>query len=383
MDINLIRLGHDNLSIEDKLANDNYIIDLNDILFDNDYSIVEKANRYLLTIILIESDNFKKNIKSYLNQLTNPTLVMPGKSLTAFKGALEINSELILLNRHPLLVNGSDQENAGLIVEVMKAVIAKNNLINAPIALIGEDSNIVIDKTNFGNINKKYKIDYVRIGTDEFYSYFEKAKIGILPHKANISKYVKSSSEIKTINKIYQALSSIIAKYHLKGIAFNIKEFAPYYSFIARLFNEEGISFIAEDDIYGLTSLLILNAINDSVALYGYIHNIDLVSNTLLLHSNMVPYSLINKDNNIATGPITIFKISYNARRILAVNAKISGSRVLSPSLLEMDISIEDNEIFDIFRDPYGGTLAFTYGDSLGNVLAYDNILYIEQNNKN
>ena len=145
--------------------------------------------------------------------------------------------------------------------------------------------------------------------------------------------------------------------------------------------NEKGVSFILENDLCGLISLALLNALNDSIAIYADIINVDLNKNELVISSNAIPFSFISKEGTIDNGDISLMKFAYDNKHFIALNGKITSSRIVEGEV-EITVHLEEREMFDIFREATGGTIAFTYGDSIANIFAYDNILFFENNVK-
>ena len=70
-------------------------------------------------------------------------------------------------------------------------------------------------------------------------------------------------------------------------------------------------------------------------------------------------------------------KFGYDNKHFMAINGKITSSRLVEGEV-EITVHLEEREMFDIFREATGGSLAFSYGDSLANIFAYDNILYFD-----
>nr|MCR4880167.1 hypothetical protein [Bacilli bacterium] len=152
---------------------------------------------------------------------------------------------------------------------------------------------------------------------------------------------------------------------------------------LASLVNEKGISLILENDLHGLVSLMLLNALNDSIAMYAEIINTNLEKSDLIIASKSVPFSFIGKEGTIDNGPITLAKFTYDNKHVVAFNGKITASTLIKGEM-EMTVHLEDRDLFDIFREASGGSFAFTYGDSITNIFAYNDILYFEnkENNK-
>ena len=120
-----------------------------------------------------------------------------------------------------------------------------------------------------------------------------------------------------------------------------------------------------------------MNALNDSIAIYADIINVDLEKSDLILSSSTVPFSFISKEGTIDNGNISLMKFAYDNKHFLAINGKITSSKIVEGEV-EITVHLEEREMFDIFREATGGTIAFTYGDSIANIFAYDNILFFE-----
>jgi hypothetical protein len=126
---------------------------------------------------------------------------------------------------------------------------------------------------------------------------------------------------------------------------------------------------------------MLLNALNDSIAVYASIVNVDLEKNDVVISSNSVPFSFISKEGTVDNGNITILKFGYDNKHFLAISGKINSSRLVNGEV-ELTVHLEERELFELFREATGGTFAFSYGDSIANIFAYDNILYFDNKNK-
>lgn len=381
MNIKLFKLTDVKLSPEVIKADNSFINDLNDSLFDDDYNLDSNARNYLFPVVMVESDQFESSFKKIKDKLVNPVIILSGKGRKAFKGALELNARLTLDGFHSLVVKGNETDDAVLIKEVAKVIGAKNKISNANFALIGDLSTKQINQdTKTGNIIKRHNINVIKIGNSELEDVIEKIKPTSLPHKAILSKLFNHSDYL-AFNKLYNALMYLVDKYKLSAVSFNVDYDYHFLYPLASLMNEKGVSFILENDLCGLLSLALLNALNDSIAIYADLINVDLDKNDLIISSNTVPFSFISKEGTIDNGDISLMKFAYDNKHFLAINGKITSSRIVNGEV-EITVHLEERELFDIFREATGGTIAFTYGDSIANIFAYDNILFFENNKK-
>ena len=380
MNIKLFRLSDVKLDLETIKKDEAYINELNDALFDNDYTLDAHARTYLFGVLFVESDQYINSFKKIKDKLTNPVLILVGKGRKAFKGALEVNAKLMLEGYHPLIVKGGEKEDSSLISEVSKVMIAKNKIVDSNIAIIGNSSEKRInDKSENGELSKKFNFNIIKIGNLELEDAVEKAKLSNLPHKLVLSKKFTHSDYV-TFNKLYNALMSLVDKYKLSGIALNVDYDEHFLYPLASLLNEKGISLILENDLHGLFSLMLLNALNDSIAIYADIVNIDLEKSDLVLASSSVPFSFINNTGALDKGDITMLRFGYDNKHFLALNGKITSSSLVNNEV-EIVVHLEERDVFELFREAIGGTLAFSYGDSVANIFAYDSIIYFDNNN--
>ena len=106
---------------------------------------------------MVESDKYEASFKKIRGKLINPVIILSGKSRTAFKGALELNARLMIEGYHPLVVKGNDADDASIISEVAKVMIAKSKISNNNIAIIGNLDEKQYDKKNInGELLKKH-----------------------------------------------------------------------------------------------------------------------------------------------------------------------------------------------------------------------------------
>lgn len=381
MNIKLFKLSDVKLPKEVIDADNSFINELNDSLFDDDYNLDSNARNYLFPVIMVESDEFLESYKRIKDKLINPVIILSGKGRKAFKGALELNARLSIEGFHPLVVKGNETDDAVLIKEVAKVIIARNKIENSNFAIIGNLSTKQINQNlKTGDIIKKHNINVIKIGNSELEDTIEKIKPTSLPHKAIISKLFNHTDYL-AFNKLYNALMYLVDKYKLSAVSLRVDYDYHFLYPLASLLNEKGVSFILENDLCGLLSLSLLNALNDSIAIYADLVNADLEKNDLIISSNTVPFSFISKEGTIDNGDITLMKFAYDNKHFLAMNGKITSSRIINGEM-EITVHLEERDMFEIFREATGGTIAFTYGDSLANIFAYDNILFFDNMKK-
>ena len=377
MNIKLFRLSDNKLSSKALKEDDAYINELNDSLFDDDYYLDSSCRNYLFPVVMVESDKYINSFNKIKDKLLNPVIILSGKDRKAFKGALELNAKLMIDGYHPLIVKGKDNDDATIIIEVARVMTAKSKIVGSNVAIIGNsnDKQLVID-SKIGDLAKKHSINIIKIGNEELEEAINKVKPTSLPHKAILGKLFNHADYL-AFNKLYCALMFIVDKYKLSAISLNVDYDYHFLYPVASLLNEKGVSFILENDLHGLLSLLLLNALNDSVAVYADIVDVDLAENEIILSSNSVPFNFISKDGNIDKGDITMMKFAYDNKHFLAVNGKITDSK-LAYGEVEIIVQLEERDLFDVFREAIGGTVAFSYGDSIANIFAYDNIIYFD-----
>ena len=375
MNIKLYKLTDVKLTPEVIKADNAFINELNDSLFDDDYFLDPSARNYLFPVVMVENEKYINSFNKIKDKLLNPVIILSGKDRKAFKGALELNAKLMMEGYHPLVVKGNDADDASIIIEVARVMTARSKIAGSNIAIIGNtDEKYIVSKDNIGELSKKHNVNVIKIGNTELEDYINKVKPTSLPQKAILGKLFNHSDYL-AFNKLYSALMALLDKYKLSGISLNVDYDKHFLYPLASLLNEKGVSFILENDLNGLVSLMLLNALNDSIAVYADLVNIDLSKNDLIISSNTVPFSFINKDGSIDNGDITLMKYAYDNKHFLAVVGKITSSRLVAGEV-EITVHLEEREMFELFREATGGTVAFSYGDSLANIFAYDNIIY-------
>lgn len=380
MDINLIRLSSKALSANNKKLNDNYINELNDLLFDNDYVLKENVNNPIFSVLMIEDEDIDRAFKRLLPSLSNPTIILPGKSQSAFKKALEVNSYLNINDFHSFIAVGSDEEASSLIIEMVRILLAKQRLDYHNVAMIIDTESSLLDKSNTKSLKDTYNLNVIKIGEDELKDAILKAKSYPLLHKDYLMKNLHKN-DFHQLVKLYNAINYLIDKYQLIGLCFKKKEYERISAPLSSIINEKGVSLIVDNDARDLMSLLIMNALHDSISFYADIVNIDMPKSNVTLSSSMIPFNVLDKEGQLKPGEVTLFKLCYDGKHFLAIQAKIV-SGIKKDNHIEIIIHIDERELFELFRGPIGGSLAFSYGDSVGNLYAYDNLIRYEKHLK-
>lgn len=377
MEINLIRLYSPLLVASTTLKeDDDYINELNDTLFDNDCVIKENVMNPLINVLFIESRGIDKKFKEIEPLLFNPLIILVGKHYTALKAALEVNSYLTLHNKEPLILNAREGH---LIQEFAKVMNMKNKLFHSDYGFIGT-SNKLIDKLGIDYFKNKFKINIKKMSKAEFFRQLEDEEEIPLPKEEQIlSLFIDHDEELSTLRKAYRILLRFLEENKLKGLAINIFDINFQAEVISSLLSEKGYSIVVDDDIYGLISVSILNLLAGSSALYGMIYQIDLEGGKLSLLVNNAPINMLSASKTLSKGNITLYKMSFDHKRMVVTTGKIVESNYVDRNMVKCDIEVDDRELFTLYNETVGGTLAFTYGDFVGNILAFNNILRLEE----
>ena len=374
MDIQLIRFKNKHFKPIDLKEDARFIEELNDTLFDNDCVLVDESKDPLFTIMFVESDNIEEEFSKHYFALYNPLIILVGKHVTALKGALELNSYLLLHDYDPLIVNGRE---ASLIVEISKVIALKKQMIGSKLGAIGLFKND--ERNNVKDLENKFGLTVQRFSKKRFVEAYLASEPLDIPHMDTFNKLISDKEELDNIKKLYHAINCFLLTYDLKGAAFNIPEYNRHASLLASIFNEKGYSFIVENDLTSLLSVYALNSISETGAMYASLSNIDFSHNKLTLLVKNLPFNLLQNELGLKKEEVTMCKISLNHRHIYSFSGKITDSRQLDHHSLLVDVEVEGREMFALFNEPLGGTLALTYGDYLGNLLAFDNIISLNE----
>ena len=377
MEINLIRLKNDSVSNLDLEKDNEYIRDLNDALFDNDIIIKEKSKDKLISIYFIESSGVLNKLNHYIKKMSSPVILLAGKRPDAYKGMMEVNTKLILEGKHTMPLNGDDNQNASLLNEITRVYYGMDRLKDNSFALISSNKNGLINHKKELDFISKFGLYVISFKFDDFMA----LKVEIedsLPHEAYY-KSILDEEGLATLNTLYNKILYLINTYNITGIAIENNDLRYYFELLSPLFNEKGISFITENDIYSLFSLNLLYNLNDSYSIYGNISRMDLSKSNIYLRSSNVPFILRKEDGSINNGKVTLAKFTYDNKTVVVFDGKITSSKKVSSSEIELEINIEEHVPFDIIRETIGSSFALVYGECVGNVLAYDNIVYMNK----
>ena len=377
MEINLIRLKNDVLSIKDIEIDNEYIRDLNDALFDNDIIIKEKSKDKLISIYFIESDGVLAKIPYQIKKMSSPVILLAGKHSSAYKGMMEVNTRLIMAGLHTMPLNGDEAQNASLLSEITRVYYGMDKLKENNFAIISSSKNGLIDRKKEDAFISKFGLCVTRFTFESFMDIEVDEKEDI-PHH-NYYESIIDIEEMETLTLIYNKIRNLIKIYGFTGIAFEEEDFNYYFELLSPLFNERGITFIVGNDIYSLFSSNLLYNLNDSYSIYGNISKIDISKSNLYLRSYNVPLVPRKEDGSINNGKVTLAKFTYDNKTVVVFEGKITSSKKVNNREIEIEINIEEHLPFDLVRETIGSSLAMVYGECVGNVLAYDNIVYMNK----
>ena len=374
MDIRLIRFKGKYFNSVDEKEDKRFIEEINDTLFDDDCALKDDAPNALLTVLFVESDGIEDQYQSFDFSSINPLIILVGKHPRALKGALELNSYLILRDYDPLLINGKE---ASLLLELHKVMLLKSKLSGSSLGAFGTFKKN--DQNDVEDLEKKFDLHIIHFSRKKFLDIYFETEPSDIPSSNVIRKYITSEEEFDEFKKLYHTINYFVINYDLKAIAFDLKGFNCYTSLLASLFIDRGVSFIVDNDLTSLISLYALNSISETNAMYASLSKMEFTKNKISLIISNPPLNILNSEQGLLKGNITLCKIALNHRHLFSFNGKIIDSSLIDRYSYLVNVEIEGRELFPLFNEPLGGTLAFSYGDYIGNLLAFDNIISLNE----
>ena len=373
MEIQLIKFKNKSFSLKDTKEDKQFIEELNDVLFDNDFVLVDESKDPILKILFVESDNIDDQMEKADFSSIHPHLILVGRHPTALKGALDLNAYLMLHDYDPLLII---EKEASLMTEFAKVMALKHQIKDSHLLAVGSFRNNA--KNSVLDLEKKFGIEVHRITKKKFFDYYNNIDVMDIPHQDIINKFINNEDDLIEIKKLYHTLKYFFDLYNIRGLAIDIKELNHLLPFVASLFNEKGYSVIIDNDLTSLFSLHILNSISETNALYASLMKFEFEHERITLLIKNPPLNVLNNEQGLTKGEVTLSKIGLNHSHIYSFNGKIVDSKILDEHSLVCSIEVKGRELFTIFNEPLGGSIALTYGDYLGNLLAFDNIMMVE-----
>lgn len=401
MKINVIRLSNSldpNASF--KPEGDQFLDDINNELFDQDFELVEnKEEEALFSVIFIETGGSEQKFIKIEKTLQRPIILLSDCLNNSLPACFEIKSFLANNNEDCILLFGKEKEVAGALVEISKIISARKYMNDINLGVIGKPSDwLIASIIDYEKAKKIFNVNLIDITSKELKLEIDKGLVENIP---NLDKYRAIYNDEKVLQgalTIYSGLKRIIDRYKLGGFTIRcfdlIEEYQNTACLALAMFNDQGIIATCEGDVPSMLSMLIVKAAcnktsfqaNPSKISFGNDEN----SNTVLFAHCTVPLSMcsdyefmthfesglgIGVRGKLIPGEVTIFKLSRDLKNYLLISGEIKNNPTLpNYCRTQIEVNIGDDEMYRLLNRSFGNHVIISYGDNvsdISNVLHY------------
>lgn len=400
MKINVIRLSNSldpNASF--KKEGDQFLDDINNELFDQDFELVEnQESEALFSVLFIETGGSEQKFIKIEKSLQRPIILVSDCLNNSLPACFEIKSFLANNDEDCILLFGKEKEIAGALVEISKIANAKRYMDDINLGVIGKPSDwLIASIVDYEKVKKIFNVNLIDITSKELKLEIDK---GVLENIPNLDKYQKIYKNEKVLNgalAIYSGIKRIIDRYKLGGFTIRcfdlIEEYKNTACLALAMFNDQGIIATCEGDVPSMLSMLIVKAACNKPSFQANPSRINFGeenTNTVLFAHCTVPLSMCNKyefmthfesglgigiRGKLIPGQITIFKLSRNLKDYLLVDGEITQNTSLENYCrTQIEVKLQDEDMYRLINKSFGNHVIISYGDNGGdiaNVLHY------------
>lgn len=367
-----------------------FLSDVENLVGENfeDCSFDEIQNNNL-NLIFVATGGVEGQFKEIYREFKEPYFLLTNGEDNSFAASLEILTFLKQQGLRGEILHGSIEYVSKRIKRINKINEAKEKIRGINIGVIGKPSDwLIASNVNYKDLNEKFGINSIEIGTDELLeeiskidekdldSLNEDEKIMVLREKAF------NSESFKEALKIYVALEHIVDKYDLKGLTIRCFDLLSTVHNTAciglSLLNDEGIISSCEGDVPSLISMLILNALSEKPVFMANPSSIDIERNELILAHCTIPLNMVEDyvldthfesgigvgiHGEIKDGQATLFKLNSNLQDYFVSSIDIK-ENLYHKNLCRTQIRVYMDKNVDYFlTNPMGNHHLICKGD--------------------
>lgn len=402
MNINLIRLSNDiNKDSESKKYGNNFIEDLNNSLFEDDFFLTEKCNNAIFDIVLVETGGTENKYLDILPTLKEPILLLSHGFFNSLPACFEIQSYLIQHKKQVILLNGKEKDLAGIISVFGKAFTLLKNLENTNLGVIGKPSDwLIASNVDYKKVYDYFKINLIDISISELEDEINKNKF---ENSYRLKSILSSNPHNKTLIQslyIYSGIRRLVNKYNLKGLTIRCFDLLSIYKNTACLalamLNEEGIVSACEGDIPTLLTMYMISVLTGRSGFQANPSDVDLQHDKILLAHCTAPLNMLEKyefDTHFESGlgiaikgdllkqEVDIVKIHPQLNGVLVIHGTIEENlKHKCYCRTQVVIKTESENLFSLYSHPFGNHLVLSY-DRVGDIIV-NAVSIVEDRNK-
>ena len=392
MKINVIRLSNSlDPKANFKKDGNQFLDDINNELFDQDFELAENSEDALFSVVFIETGGSEQKFIKIEKTLQRPIILISNCQNNSLPACFEIKSFLANNNEDCILLFGKEKLIADALVEISKIAAAQKFMDDINLGVIGKPSDwLIASIVDYEKVKKVFNVNLLDITSKELKLEIDK---GLLDNIPNVEKYRKLASSEEVLEgalKIYSGIKRIVERYKLSGFTIRcfdlIEEYQNTACLALAMFNDQGLIATCEGDVPSMLSMLIVKAACNKPSFQANPSKIVLGDdkNTVLFAHCTVPTSMcsdyefmthfesglgIGIRGKMIPGEVTLFKLSRDLKDFLLVNGEIEKNTTLSNYCrTQIEVKLPDEDVYRLINKSYGNHVIISYGDNTNDI---------------
>lgn len=367
-----------------------FIDEINNELFDDDIQLSTNEGEEPYPLIFIETGGSEQKFIKDVDKYPDPIILLSNCKNNSLPACFEIRTYLETRGRQSILLFGEEATIAGTLKQIHKFMMAKAELNNMNLGVIGVPSDwLIASRVNYHEAKKRFGVNLIDITTQELKEEIKKGMIEDIPHENELYKMDFDHDVIKGALEIYSGLKRIIAKYNLSGFTLRCFDLLEEYKNTAclafALLNEEGIIAACEGDVPALLTMMLVKVTTGNAPFMANPSRIDLRDGNILFAHCTVPLNMCKKyglmthfESNLGIGirgelelgKVTVCKIAPNLKDFLCVTGEIKENLTLNNYCrTQILVNMEREGMFDFLKEIFGNHVIISYGDDLDTLI--------------
>ncbi len=392
MKINVIRLSNSlDPKANFKKDGNQFLDDINNELFDQDFELVENSEDALFSVVFIETGGSEQKFIKIEKTLQRPIILISNCQNNSLPACFEIKSFLANNNEDCILLFGKEKLIADALVEISKIAAAQKYMDDINLGVIGKPSDwLIASIVDYEKVKKVFNVNLLDITSKELKLEIDKGLIDNIPNVEKYRKLASSEVVLEGALKIYSGIKRIVERYKLSGFTIRcfdlIEEYQNTACLALAMFNDQGLIATCEGDVPSMLSMLIVKAACNKPSFQANPSKIVLSDdkNTVLFAHCTVPTSMcsdyefmthfesglgIGIRGKMIPGEVTLFKLSRDLKDFLLVNGEIEKNTTLSNYCrTQIEVKLPDEDVYRLINKSYGNHVIISYGDNTNDI---------------
>ncbi|MHC9543163.1 MAG: hypothetical protein AB9903_26940 [Vulcanimicrobiota bacterium] len=296
-----------------------------------------------LTVFFIKTGGVEEKFRALVHSFNGPFLLLAGAVHNSLAASCEILSYLRTQGQNGEIIHGSPRYMAERLQLHRSAYLARKRLSRARLGVIGAPSSwLIASKVDYQKARSLYGVELIDIPIEHYLERIGRCEAPDIKDSYGLFNKRFDESSLSLALKAYGALKSLVEEHDLQGLTlrcFDMLDSIRTTGCIAlSILNSEGTPAACEGDVPALISMVMMKYLTGEPVFMANPSQVDIGENTVIMAHCTVPLSMVQRycldthfesglgvavAGNIASGPVTVFKLSSDCEHYFLSGAEL------------------------------------------------------------